>query len=146
VAHQVRSFCQQPGHQRRVGIEILTRADLLAAPVACPVDNLQREAVSQLQLLAPAQLAGQHAAVQQHHPRSPAGAPDEQPCHHRNLTPRGLRDPTVGPAATRGVLNRGLPLMRAFDRRHALAGGRQRDRRPGTSGTFAAFTTRCVTW
>jgi hypothetical protein len=73
VAHQVRWLCQQPGHQGRVGVEILTRTDPLAAPVAGPVDNLQREAVSQLQLLAPAQLAGQHAAVQQHYPRSPAG-------------------------------------------------------------------------
>jgi hypothetical protein len=70
VAHQVRWLCQQPGHQGRVGVEILTRTDPLAAPVAGPVDNLQREAVSQLQLLAPAQLAGQHAAVQQHYPRS----------------------------------------------------------------------------
>jgi len=51
----VRWLCQQPGHQGRVGVEILTRTDPLAAPVAGPVDNLQRDAVSQLQLLAPAQ-------------------------------------------------------------------------------------------
>ena len=92
----MRCLPQQPGHQRRVGIEILTRADLLAAAVACPVDNLQREAVSQPQLLAPAQLARQHAAMQQHHPRSLAGAVDEQPGHHGNLTPRGMRDPAAG--------------------------------------------------
>ena len=51
-----------PGAGEEV-FEILTRADLLAAAVACPVDNLQGKPVSQPQLPAPAQVAGQYAAV-----------------------------------------------------------------------------------
>lgn len=81
MAHQVRSLGQEGGHQRGVGIEILTRADLLAAALACPVGDLQPEMVSQRQLPAPAKLARQHAAVQQHHSRSPADALDEQAFH-----------------------------------------------------------------
>ena len=55
--------------------------DLLAAALARPVGDLQPEMVSQRQLPTPAKLARQHAAVQQHHSRSPADALDEQAFH-----------------------------------------------------------------
>src|SRR5713101_3839691 len=60
----------------------------------------------------------------QHHPRSLAGALDEQPSHHRNLTPRGARDPAAGwRQPPRGELNRGLSLEQAPGRRHARRAG-----------------------
>jgi hypothetical protein len=44
---QVRSIAQQLRHQRRVGIQILARADFLAAAVPGSVDDLERKPVGQ---------------------------------------------------------------------------------------------------
>jgi transposase len=82
---------QDLSHQGRVGVEVFTRTDLLAAAIPCPIDDLQRKAVGQRHLLAPAKLARHHAAMQQHRSRAMANTLDEQTVHDRNPMPLAAR-------------------------------------------------------
>jgi integrase len=125
---EVRSIPQQLGHQRRVGIKILARADLLAAAVPGPLDDLQREPVGQRQLPAPAQLARKRAAVQQHHARTDAEPAHEQSTHRRNLPAAHPPDPGI--VIVIGVANR---IYRHAARRLGWSGTNPVSERPKPS-------------
>lgn len=58
----LKQFRDEPG----IGIEILSGTDPVAMAVARPLDDHEREALGERQLLTPRELPDQHAAMQQH--------------------------------------------------------------------------------